>query len=415
MRVTAQIGWTLFEQMKRSEGIARLLPVLRRWELDPTPTAGAAELHVALANLYWVRQVIDNEMEEALILAQRGSSLASEVGDERLLARAEGRRGTILLSLGRLEESLVVLDRAVDLAESEGDLESLSRSLNNRALAHDQLGQPDGYQADMERQLEFARRLGNPTQIGFCLGNLAALAESYGDWEEARRLFDEVLRVGRQLRNARLGDFSSRAVYHRFLAGESGAEAELETFAAKAKRSGDEGAWAHALIRLAEVDLWFGRADQALVRLETALRSPALEDRLRHQAPLARAHAALGETAKAEKTIEDAIDQLRRQRNPEFLGKALSARGTVRADQKRWAEARADFEEALTMMREGRRGPDEADALVDYGAMLRAKGDTNEARGKLEQALKLFESMGAKPAAQRTQRALAEIDAGRQT
>jgi tetratricopeptide (TPR) repeat protein len=225
-------------------------------------------------------------------------------------------------------------------------------------------------------------------------------------------LFDEVLRVGRQLRNARIGHFLARALYHRVLAGDSGAEAELEAYAAETQRNGDEQALASALIWLAHVDLSSGRAEQARDRLVTALRSPALEDRDRYQIFLVGPYVALGETAKAEQTLQDPIDAMRRRRNPEVLGWALSARGTVRAEQERWAEAQADFEEALEMMRKGHRVRDEAKALFDYGLMLQAKGDMDGARGRLEQGLKLFERMGAKPAAERARRALEDIDAG---
>jgi len=201
----------------------------------------------------------------------------------------------------------------------------------------------------------------------------------------------------------------THVLYYRVLAGDAGAEEELEALATEAQLKDDVAAWTAGLISLAEIDLSAGRAEQARDRLVTALRHPALEDRDRHLAKLARAYAALGETARASETAEDSVNALRQKRDPEHLGRALSARGTVRAAERRWVEAQADFEEALTMMREGRRVWDEANALADYGLMLKAKGQVNDAEDKLREALELFDRMGAKPSSDRTRQVLEDL------
>jgi tetratricopeptide (TPR) repeat protein len=104
-RVTARIGWTHRYRGTPEEGINRIQTLLEllAWS---GPSQGLASLHLALAYLHFG----SGRYRETLESAQRAGELARAVGDERVLADAEMRRGTALDALGQIEEGRRVLE-----------------------------------------------------------------------------------------------------------------------------------------------------------------------------------------------------------------------------------------------------------------------------------------------------------------
>ena len=117
-RTVAQIGHVHVHRGTAEAGLARLQPLLARLEVGEA-SPGLAAFYAALALLHLYR----GRHQEARMAAERGVDLARAVGDGRVLARAEERRGFALLYLEGTDEARRVLEGAAQLAQAAGDLE----------------------------------------------------------------------------------------------------------------------------------------------------------------------------------------------------------------------------------------------------------------------------------------------------
>lgn len=406
IRLAAKVGWILFEQGRREEGMARLRPVLERWEREPVVSAGAASLHVALGNLYWHA----GWLEDGLRLLERAVELAMAVGDDGLLGLAESRRGLFLEHLGRTDEALVAYGRSIPLLQAAADLQTLTRTFNNRALIYLDRGQSAEAWSDLERALEVARRLGDPSHIGWSLGVLAQARWAVdGDGKQTLLYAEEIMRLERQLRGTRASISIPGALWFRLVAGdELSALQELERLAGEAERKGDLPLRLWAQGYLAEWDLLQEREESALQRFEALLEHPEIESQYRPflERKLSQVCVACGELERAERLISGQMEEESRRGWMHGRSQWLAIKGQLRAAQGRWTEARAIFEEALAFARKRRMALDLGETAHAYGKALAHRGETDAARERFEEALDVFKRMGAGPYIQRTQRAL---------
>jgi hypothetical protein len=84
----------------------------------------------------------------------------------------------------------------------------------------------------------------------------------------------------------------------------------------------------------------------------------------------------------------------------------VGARLAIR--QRRWDDA-TELEAGLTLAREIGLPYVEALLLSEYGRLERVRGESDQARTRLEEALAIFRRLGAGPDVEQTERALAEI------
>lgn len=405
IRVTAEIGWVLFDQARREEGLARLLPVLERWERTPTPSSAAASLHIALANLYWN----GGRNEEGLPIVRRAIELAGAVGDNRLLGVAEARHAALLQVLGHADEGAEALSRSIALSEEAGDLHALARSLHNRALSAAGQGRWDLVRPDQERHLEIAQQLGNPREIALAQMQLMYMAVNVeGDMSRALQYAREIIAQRRILSGTRGSFLLGIAMLTQLLAGEATVE-QLEELKADGERSGDVMLWGGAQSDLAFWDELHHRGAEARERLTAILADPGLEadHRLPLVLALARTHLLSGDIDESERLITACLSEPHATRWPLVRSETLATLAMLRAGQGRWDDAEEAFEAALTHVPAG--GFETAITLYRYGLALVRKGDAPAARERLDHALALFAEMGLKPLIALTERALANL------
>jgi class 3 adenylate cyclase/tetratricopeptide (TPR) repeat protein len=437
VRLTAAIGWILFELVRRDEGIALLRPVLERWERDLQPESGksqteggqpppesgrpqlesgpplisasAASLHVALGNLYWS----SGQLDEALRLLDRAAELSSAVRDDRTLGMAESRRGVVLEYLGRIEESLEAYTRSIPLLEATADLETLGRSLNNRALIYGDLARHPEAWADLERSLDVARRLGDPSQIGWALGTLALISWLVdGDWERARSYADELMSLEPQLRGTRSSGHLPTGLWLRLVVGgDASALQDLEGLATEGEQENDVALWMLAQYWLAEWDVLQGFEEMALARDETVLGHPGIENQARRflERRLAHVLVACGRLERAETLISEYLTASNPASWMHPWPTWLAIKAQLSAARGYQEEARAGFDEAMTLARQRNVALELAETAHAYGEMLARSGEPAAARARFEEALSVFRRMSAGPYVERTERALAEL------
>jgi class 3 adenylate cyclase/tetratricopeptide (TPR) repeat protein len=408
--VVAQMLYIAGSRRALHEGLTLTTAFQERLPEGVVPSRGLVAFYTELSTV--LRGLARHD--EMLAAAERAVELARSLGDEHVLAHALGRLGMALGLLGRGEEARRVLEEAIPVLEREGDLTQLARAYDNLSGVYENRG--DLAAAIRYRRLagDVGEQLGDPQRTAFETSALGQLLIDDGAWEEARATLERALAAA-----GRSESPSSAAEAVDFLGWLSLLEGKLEEAAQHTER----------LIDLAEIsdepitglcaqwlllqrDLLEGRTDLAVTRYDAAdveakvwpfLRVPFL-------APLAEAHLELGQEELAEELLASSFAQLRGPNMRALLVYPLRARAKLLTRQRRWEEATDVLEELLTLSRSVPYPYHEALALYEYGIMNVQRGEPQQARGRLEEALMIFQRLGARPYIERTERALNELD-----
>ena len=408
-RAVAQIGQVCHRQGRVDEGIARLSEVAARLDRSdevPNPPRNLWRVWMALsANFNH-----SGRYGEALETAERAVRLARAAGDAYALAETEMALGAGLLPARSAGEALPVLEEAVRLGEEVGALEAVRVASYFAAAAHLAQGRFKRSQACGERALAAAEHVGDPgwvalisSELGFCLFH-------QGEWSEAQ----VYLECGAEMAG-RLGpsfiSLLSPAYLGQFYLG-LGAWDEAARLLDEALRMAEHLPWAALLWYvqscLAELDVLWGRPDAAVTRLEPAFVGPHVDWRAAVMLPatLAWAYLSRDEVARADEVVRRAVSEAARRQDLTQMVGALRVQGMVLSQQRRWEKAESTFQEALALAHAMPYPYAEARILVEYGMLHGRRGERNSARKRLEEALDVFQGLGAKKDIERTERAL---------
>jgi class 3 adenylate cyclase/tetratricopeptide (TPR) repeat protein len=399
-RAVSRIARAYQEGQRKGESIARATSVAERLVDQVSP--GMAELYTVLAMLY----LMDGRWPEGLAAAERAVRIAEAVGDDRLLAHAENAHGNGLWRMGRRDEALDAYIRARALAEAVGDAEMLGRAARNIGNQLALRGRHEEAQESYEQALETARRAGLPGRIAIAAVSLGSLLFDRGDWDEATQYYEEAAESSRSLGSARTFASGVRPAVMRLLrGGGESAVHELEEISAAAGRAGDLQSLAESERWLAKVDIWEGRPERGISRMEAICRMANMEAEYVEEGQwlLAFAYMDAGRIEPAA-VIERARDT---GGDSWYLAFSLWLRARLEGVQGHRHEAKVTWEEVLTLM------PDlpyyRALILFDYGKMLVAAGEPDQARDKFAEALAIFQRLGARLHIPATERALADL------
>lgn len=405
-KVTALLGQIHTRRGTSSEGWARVEPMLEL--LAPYgPSSALASLQLALASLFQTM----GRYEEMLAAAERGAEIARAIGDDRLLASLEERRGTALTFLGRGQQSKAVLEAAIPLLERIGDLGRLWVALTNLEGTHRLEGDLEAARRYNEQCLKVAERLGNPSYVAFSLINLGQILLSLGAWEEAAEELQRAEGALERAASARVYSVYRLAMLGQLLLWQGdweGAARQLERAFALAEETGDRQALEMIHVNLAELELLRGEPGGAVARLEPlAEREGGVLVLI--QTTLAWAQLERGEVDRAEELAEQAVRRGREQREGLALADALRVQGMVLISLGRHEEARQVLEEGLELSRKMPYPYAEARILFQLGMMYVQQHESPYARWWLDEALAIFQRLGATKDIKRTEKALAEV------
>ncbi|MGH2447457.1 MAG: tetratricopeptide repeat protein, partial [Chloroflexota bacterium] len=385
-RVTAALGMTHRYRFSLDEGIGRVQPMidLLSWS---GPSEALAALYISLANLYFSA----GAYAETLSAAEQATEIAQTIGNDRLRGEAEERRGSALGHVRGAEEGVKILEDAIPLIEASGDLLALFRAVNNLGYYHWLQGRMDLQRPRAAQGVDLAVRAGNPDQLIFSLVNASDVYFYLGDWSTAEE-------------------------YVRRAAAVPGSGSEEHTLL---KQQGQlamcEGRWdeaARLLTRAVATAVERGtrqgveQGEAAAAEL-TTLRGNAA-DAVRRLAPLAGdenvdaavlpalgwAYTETGDLDAAESIISRCLSHLPRHGRI-YLPDTLRALGLLRRRQGRPDEAARALTEGLEVARGIPYPYAEARILADLGELLMDRGETREAREHLDEALGIFERLGA--------------------
>jgi tetratricopeptide (TPR) repeat protein/DNA-binding XRE family transcriptional regulator len=364
-----------------------------------------------LAGLYSHLGVLFGEYGEVgrcLDLAERGSEVARAAGDGAWLFWCELMRGNALYLLGRAGEAESVLQPLVDAEDGDAvPLDLWASAPLHLGVALALQGQLTEGIRHAEHALDRAERSDSPLKIQYVLSVLDVMECVAGNWEAARRYAERVVAIADKMpregwRQAMgiiwLGKI---ALYQGSIA-----EGERRLLDVIARSDRPEFVW-DATAGLADQDLFAGRAEAALRRLSPLPRSGQIPD-LSNVDVLARAYLATGEAAEAEAILTTWIAQCKR-KFPQQCIDALWSLGAAQAAREHWAEADASFTEAVALAHEMPYPYAEARALYHWGLAFLQRQRIAEARERLEDALLVFERLGATPYVERTKQMLETV------
>jgi tetratricopeptide (TPR) repeat protein len=240
--------------------------------------------------------------------------------------------------------------------------------------------------------------------------NLGEPALYQGDWAEAREHFAQAAAIQERLDPTfTWGLENGPWVYLCLLDLAEGRDVEesmrrLETLLARIRSKANHPACimgALGTVALAERELLLHQPTAAQARLAAFLNYPGMAEHVRMVqalaiAPpvLAWAEAELGHDAQAAERLEAAIASATARRWHLYLVDALRIKGLLAARQRRWEEARAVLDEALTLCRAMPYPYAEAKALYVFGQLYAARGEPVRAREQYRAALAICERLG---------------------
>ena len=409
-RATHQIGFVHYYRGTSEQGIVRVQAMTERLEnhsLAVEPSRAFADLYGALAIDLWPAA----RYSEVLSAAEHAAKLARAESYTRSRAVAEMMRGLALTMVGPLAEARRVLEETLLLAPSgdtwwmaqaagstgrayldEGEFgkgcEYLERAWALIEAAHDRaemawiesnigeasflIGDWAGARAKYEGAVHTARDVGAVRYLSYALLHLAELCAAEGSWEEAKQNIEEGLEIGQ------------------------------ECSAVPALRKGQR--------LLAEHDLTQGRPERAVNRLQPLLGSSE-DDWPRAFPPpvLAETYLDLGNVARAEELVLQRVQRFRAQNHRRALALWLRVQGMVLGQRQHWDEADLVLAKAVSLAHAMPYPYAEARTRYEHGRMLTERAEVQPAREQLEQALVIFQRLGAKNDVEKTEQMLAQL------
>jgi tetratricopeptide (TPR) repeat protein len=412
MRAEAEIGRVYLGLGEADQGLDRLEPALAGANQRGNPRPGSRGLAAAtsiLARLHWMK----GDLDASLSAATQAADLARAAGDNRVLAEAETRRGTVLQDMGRAAESRVTLDNAISIAEEAGALDVLTSAANNAAVGYCNQGQLDRAVAYGRRALAASERVGDPDNLAFMLRGLSFILIFAGNWQEAREHAERAVRLSDAVGNSWGRPYVLSALARLNILQGRWDEATLGLDEARemSQTRGDLTLMSVLCWTQAWLSLLQGQPEQVVRSAEPFIDNPkiGLMYRLMLRGLVAHAWIELGDESSAETLARQVVESAREEGLNLEEAWTLPTLGYALARLGRSVEAREVFEKAIELSRPMPEPFNEGLTRHEWGRMLADTGDAAGAWEQLDAALTLFRRLGAVPFIERSERALASL------
>jgi DNA-binding CsgD family transcriptional regulator len=314
---------------------------------------------------------------------------------------------------GRGEDGAAQVRRAAGIIEDATELREDARLLAWAAFGPMWLREVSLDHGVIDRAFEGARAQGAVGILPTLLHNVARNQATTDRWPAAEASFDEAIRLARE--TGQRTELAAALAGLCWLEARQGREASCREHAGEAAALCTElgmglyGVW--AVQALGDLELGLGRAATAAEHYEAqrqALLARGIADVDLHPAPeLVEAYLRLGRREEAAATAAEFIPAAEAKHQPWALARAARCQGLL-------AQA-GDFEhcfqEALDLHERTPDGFETARTRLAYGARLRRERKRVRAREELDEALEMFEGLGATPWASQARAELAATGA----
>jgi eukaryotic-like serine/threonine-protein kinase len=272
-------------------------------ELRQLPAPEGQDPRIDLAEANWAESVSDFKREEAS--AGRAVERAHSLGNNVLAAQAQLAQATAQWKLGQPQQALTTLKEAQDTFESEGDRGSVAEALEVTAGVLSDQGDLAGARQKYEQVLQIRRATGDQGGVAASLNELALLKWQQGDLDGAKQMYDEALISFREVGDQNgVGNALNNEANILYDQGDLGAAMRMyEAARAKFAEIGDKGGQALGLLNIGLVLLNQGDLAGAQSHYQQAA---AFAEELGTQSQRATALAGLGDVAYARGDLTEA-------------------------------------------------------------------------------------------------------------
>lgn len=326
------------------------------------------------------------EHQQALAYLQQAEALCEATQSQQRLARVLEALAFVYFSQKRLETALAAMERSVQLSRDFSVPANVAASLSNIALVQLQLGRPQQALVRIDEAIATVEDVSRNFLARF-LGNRAEIYAYLGRFQDASADFEQAIELFTAMEDQQgLIEVYLVYAYECLIPNGVGQRAQLVLQAAQALLAGNEARYpeehARSLLCAARLALL---TDTAVAARESAQQALALvTDRgLAWWRPaalyvLARSQAALGETAVAAATLQQAADAVVSDGCPDYLPLIY----LELAQSAETAVAQADYlQQCVTAVSQRARYLDRATCYRAAAALLRDGGESVEAAG----------------------------------
>lgn len=370
-----------------------------------------SELEEGIAiSYYFMRE----NLAAAATHARSAVDAARGSGSERALAEGLAAQGLVDGLLGRTSAA-TAFEEALKLDSATQDLRIMRRPSYSHAVYLFWTEDLHGARARFETLHQQALERGDESSLPLMLAHLSEIECLLGDWNAAMRWASESVDAAVQTAQAphRSYALAARALVNAYLGHEDRTRAEAAEALALAQESAEYGsATSREAIALLELSREDARAVQAtlaplLARCEgEGIVEPGV---LRFVPDEIEALVLLGERQAAAGLLERFEERARQLGRRGAVAAAARCRGLVAASSREFDAALSYLGAALDTYAELPLPFERARALLDFGSAQRRARERRAARKTLEEALALFDRLGASLWAERTRRELRRI------
>ena len=374
---------------------------------------GISETHYNLGKSY--AQL--NEFRIARDHLETAVSYQRTIQDRELLARIYDKLGFVDFGEGAFSSSYDKFRTALEYADGLTNPSLLGTILVNLGTTYDEgsLGAREQSSVYFKQAIENLERGGQKDLLALAYNNLADNLRDSGSWDEALAILKRAIALGDEYPDANV-----RAMAYHTIAEILCARGDLDEAAKNINRGlelveGKSDKWLESnLLRLlARVHCVQGIAEDSLKELRTALRlSTAIGDLhgvTLAQVGLAETHFEQGGFEQAREYLELAQARLKEEESLFISGLMQRLAGRLEAEAGRFVEARQHVSQSISIFTTTDVPYEAARSHYAMGRVLFADQDLGGARGHLEKAREVFESLAAAPELQMTLAALHEI------
>ena len=351
--------------------------------------------------------VLENDLAATRRWAGRARAIGSSLGVNDIELSALGLEGLALASEGQIADGIRQLDEAsaAAIGGEISELWAVGRTCCYMITACERVRDFDRASQWCQRMLEFAERWRIRDLFAVCRAHYGAILVSRGTWEEADATFETAMQ---EFAGSRPGMAFEAVVRRGELRRRQG---RLEEAAALFHQVEFHP---YAQLGLAHVALDGGDAAQAAERTERFLSKLGPESRLQRGAGLelyARSLVALAEVERARSAVIELLDLLAVVGGDSLRASALAVEGVVAGAEGDLDAARLSMEDAIDLFQQIGAPFETARSRLDLAGVLAALGRKDAAAEQARVAQEALQGMQAGREAQRAAELMSELDA----
>ena len=353
--------------------------------------------------------VLENDLAATRRWAKEARAIGSSLGIDDIALSALGLEGLALASEGEIADGIRQLDEAsaAAIAGEISQLWAVGRTCCYMITACERVRDFDRASQWCQRMLEFAEQWRIRDLFAVCRAHYGAILVSRGTWEEADATFETAMQ---EFAGSRPGMAFEAMVRRAELRRRQGRLEEAAGLFHKVEFH------PYAQLGLAHVALDTGAASLAAERAERFLSKLGPESRLQRAAGLelyARSLVALGEVERARSAVVQLLDLLGEVGTDSLRASTSAVEGVVA-----WAEgdldtARLSLEDAIDLFQQIGAPFETARSRLDLARVLAALGRRDAAVAQARLAQEALQGMQAERDSQRAAELISELDSAR--